>query len=271
MYNILLVDDQVIETKIVRKIIDSHGLPLIAASATNGEEALELLQESPFDILFTDIKMPGMDGLTLAKHAKMLNPSVQTIVYSAFGEFEYAKEAIDLGVVHYLLKPLDIDEFVRVIDKTIALCDHAAKVRMAFEERGYSEAGLDKGNEAENGMALDSDDRDEQVRKVIRDVRELVEQHYGTPDLDIEYLASRVFLSSSYLGHLFKTHTGHNLGKYIIRVRMEYASKLLVTTNYKVADVGQKVGYANPSYFSYLFKIHFGCTPVQYRESGTSL
>jgi len=267
VYTILLVDDQVIETQTIRKIIENQRIPLQVSTASNGEEALGLLRSENYDILFTDIKMPRMNGLDLARHAKLLNPSIQLIIYSAFGEFEYAKEAIGLGAIHYLLKPLNMEEFGSVMDKAIGLCQRVREL----ETNGFStEASpakmadeLAHPSHSQPDAALD-----EKLRKVIRDVKQLIHSEYGDSNLSVEYLASSVFLSASYLGHLFKTHTNQNLGKYIIQVRMEQARQLLVTTHLKVAEIGQKVGYVNPSYFSMLFKMHFGCTPVQYREQG---
>ncbi|GBG11100.1 DNA-binding response regulator [Paenibacillus agaridevorans] len=263
-YAILLVDDQVIETGTIRTIIENLRLPLHVSTASNGEEALELLRSNSFDILFTDIKMPRMNGLDLARHAKLLNPSVQLIIYSAFGEFEYAKEAIDLGAIHYLLKPLDREEFAAVMDKAIEKCrKHRELQASGFDDRSSSDEGVQRGSELPTGSGSD-----ENTRKVVRDVQALIQSRYGDSGLSVDYLASEVFLSASYLGHLFKNHTGQNLGKYIIAVRMENAKRLLATTHTKIAEIGQAVGYPNPSYFSMLFRMQFGCTPVQYREQG---
>ncbi|MEK0315222.1 response regulator transcription factor [Cohnella sp. 56] len=259
-YAILLVDDQTIETQTIRKLIEIHRLPLRVSTAANGEEALAHFRRDSCEILFTDIKMPRMNGLDLARHAKLLNPAVQLVIYSAFGEFEYAKEAIGLGAIHYLLKPLDIEEFLAVMDKAIGLAERAREAQADSCAAGDAESGT---------SAASSDEASgDGVRKVIRDVRRLVQEEYGNADLNIDYLAAKVFLSASYLGHLFKADTGENLGKHIIRIRMEQASRLLASTHLKVADVGQSVGYGNPSYFSMLFKMHFGCSPAQYREKG---
>jgi len=260
-YTILLVDDQVIETRIIRKVIQDHGLPLQISTASNGEEALEMLRLEKFDILFTDIKMPRMNGLDLARHARTLNAQIQLIIYSAFGEFEYAKEAIGLGAIHYLLKPLDIAEFLGVMDKAITLCKQVREVGEKDREEKASRYAL--ASESERTP-------DDNVRKVIQDIKQIVRHELGNPDLNVDYLASKVFLSSSYLGHLFKLHMNENLGKYIIRVRMEQAKRLLVTTHLKISEIGQQVGYFNPSYFSMLFKSNYGCTPVQFREKGES-
>ncbi|MFD0713371.1 response regulator [Paenibacillus sp. GCM10027626] len=269
MYSILIVDDQVIEATTIKKVIEDRHLPLQVSIANNGLEALAIAQSISIDIVFTDIKMPRMDGLTLARRIKEASPNVQLIIYSAFGEFEYAQKAIGLGVVHYLLKPLDVAEFLHVMEKAIALCERETRIREALRERDdTSKYGIyGKYFHSQNEMHP-VQETDESSRKVVRDIQELVGSEYGNSDLDIEYLASKVFLSASYLGHLFKAQTGQSLGKYIVRVRMEHARHLLATTHIKIADIGNRVGYPNPSNFALQFKKYFGCTPIQFRERG---
>jgi two-component system response regulator YesN len=90
---------------------------------------------------------------------------------------------------------------------------------------------------------------------------------YGN-DIGVDYLANRVFLSSSYLSFLFKKSTGQSLIKYITAVRMERAKELLRDSTIKVVDIASTVGFANTSYFNLMFKQHNGLTPIQYREGG---
>lgn len=123
MYRILIVDDEKIERDGLRYLIEFHKLPLQIAEAANGKKALEYLSDHQIDILITDIKMPSMDGLSLAEAVKEMNPEVKIIIFSAYGEFEYAKKAIHLSVVHYILKPAIISEFLDVFHKVIKLCE----------------------------------------------------------------------------------------------------------------------------------------------------
>jgi two-component system response regulator YesN len=86
----------------------------VAGYAHNGVEALEMAEEVQPDVVLTDIKMPYMDGLTMSRKMKEQHRTVKIIIFSGFDEFEYAKEAIDIEVEKYLLKPIDADELRRV-------------------------------------------------------------------------------------------------------------------------------------------------------------
>lgn len=119
MFRILLVDDEAQERAGIRFLIEKYKLPLTVVEAQNGQKALEYLKEHPVDILFTDVKMPYKDGLELAKETFQFNPDIRIIMFSAYGEFEYAKRAMEANAVDYLLKPIELDEFEKIMNKVI--------------------------------------------------------------------------------------------------------------------------------------------------------
>lgn len=118
-YTILLVDDERDEREGVSFLIERYGYPLQIQQAPNGKKALERMEKEHFDILFTDVKMPVMDGLTLANEVSKRYPATKIIIFSAYSEFDFAKKAMEAGVVNYLLKPVEIDEFKRCIEGVI--------------------------------------------------------------------------------------------------------------------------------------------------------
>ena len=126
-YSVMLVDDEEDVIEIIRRKLNWEEMGFcVTASAHNGVEALETAEELQPDVVMTDIKMPYMDGLTLARKLKEQNPKVKIIIFSGFDEFEYAKEAIKLEAEEYLLKPVNADElngvFARIkqnLDKEI--------------------------------------------------------------------------------------------------------------------------------------------------------
>lgn len=119
MYSILIVDDEAVERNGIQLLMQKYHFQLCIHEAANGREALDFLKHHKVDLLFTDVKMPFMDGLELSKEAKKLYPDIKIIIFSGYGEFEYAKMAIALGVSDYILKPIDIQEFKSTIEKTI--------------------------------------------------------------------------------------------------------------------------------------------------------
>lgn len=269
MHTILIVDDQFAEAETIATLIQRHRLPLQSATARNGEEALEWLRANRADILFTDIKMPLMDGLELARRARELYEDMQIVIYSAYGEFEYAQQAIGVRAVHYLLKPLDIEEFLQVMERTIALCERERELRLKLEALESAERTAPPESAGQLPDDEPKGDEDGNTRKVIQDVLAIVEADFGG-DISIESIAAQVYLSPSYLGHLFKKQKGQSLRQYITIHRIEQAKLYLRTTNIRIVDIGKKVGFPNPSYFTLMFRSHTGMTPAQYREETVS-
>ncbi|XID93035.1 response regulator [Paenibacillaceae bacterium WGS1546] len=132
---LLIVDDEKIERNGIKLLIGKYALPFEVREAAGGEEAYEWLQRNSADILLTDIKMRRMDGLELAGKAKELHPDLHVVIFSAFGEFEYAKQALSVGAFHYLLKPIDIGEFLSVMGKVRESWTEVQAVREREKQR----------------------------------------------------------------------------------------------------------------------------------------
>lgn len=116
---ILLVDDEREEREGISWLIKKYKYPLEIVQAANGKEALQCIEKYKIDILFTDVKMPVMNGLELAKEVYKRWPEVKIIIYSAYGEFDYAKQALEANAVSYLLKPIEIEEFQKLMVSVI--------------------------------------------------------------------------------------------------------------------------------------------------------
>lgn len=119
MYRILIADDSATEIECILYLIKKFGIPACTDTANDGRQALELLKQNRYDILLTDIKMPFIDGLELSREARQLQPRLAIMIFSGYGEFEYAQSAISLGVTEYLLKPVDAAVFREALDRVI--------------------------------------------------------------------------------------------------------------------------------------------------------
>lgn len=120
MYKIMIVDDEIISQDILQKYIE-RKMPncQITAICTTGKDALESFQKEAADIILTDIRMPIMDGLQLLENLSKLSNNYVPIIISSYSDFEYAKKAMQLGVVHYLLKPIDFSELNQCLEAAI--------------------------------------------------------------------------------------------------------------------------------------------------------
>lgn len=138
---LLIVDDEVQIRKGIEKGIPWKELGISKVqSAPNGVAALEIIRAERTDILITDIRMPGMDGLELARKAKTVQENMHIIILSGFSEFDYAKQAISIGVKDYLLKPIKVRELTDNVISIVKKMQEEVKVkslsdRIQTEER----------------------------------------------------------------------------------------------------------------------------------------
>ncbi|MGO4495662.1 response regulator [Paenibacillus sp. 2RAB27] len=269
MFRILIADDDKIEREGIKFLMAKYAFPFDILEAKHGRAALELLQAHDVDVLLTDIKMPFMDGLQLAREARALKPQLKILILSGHGEFDYAKTAISLQVSNYLLKPIEPEEFRTVIAAVVQqLQEEQSAKRQQEDWQKVYEAGLvyQQEKRLRNLIQDHADDPDADSRKrAIEDVLRIIEKEYEK-DLSLDYLSKSVHLSASYLSHTFKKATGVSVVKYITQYRMEKAKYLLDQSNYKINDVYKMVGFSDMSYFGLTFKQSFGITPKQYRE-----
>lgn len=119
MYKLLLVDDERIIREGISAMIDWEKFNIRIKLASNGLEAYEMIVHDPPDILITDIKMPGLEGLALIERTYQKFPDMMVVILSGYGEFDFASRAIEYGVKHYLLKPSDEEAIADVLTKII--------------------------------------------------------------------------------------------------------------------------------------------------------
>ena len=127
MLTILIVDDEKLERNGIKFLLKREQEEFRILEAANGKDALGVLMREPVDILFSDVKMPYMSGLELAGHARELYPGLEIVIFSGYNDFSYAKEALRYGVVDYVLKPVDPEEFHRTLERVRGHIDDRKK------------------------------------------------------------------------------------------------------------------------------------------------
>ena len=131
MYKLLIVDDERIIREGISNIVDWEELEIsLPSTAQNGIEAYSRIVNNPPDIVITDIKMPGMDGLELAQKIKDHFPGIIVVVLSGYGEFELVRKAMEYGVKYYLLKPCGKEEITKIMGRILK----EMKLKRAGEE-----------------------------------------------------------------------------------------------------------------------------------------
>ncbi|WP_070000216.1 response regulator transcription factor [Cellulosilyticum sp. I15G10I2] len=118
MYRLLIVDDEEIEREGMANYISWERFDIeLVGTAWNGVEGFEKIQSEKPDIVLTDIKMPVMDGIELIRRTKSTFPSVEFVVLSGYGEYEFTSQAMEEGVRYYLLKPCSEEQIAVILDK----------------------------------------------------------------------------------------------------------------------------------------------------------
>lgn len=171
----LIADDEQLERRALHSILsslDGHELELLEAS--NGRQAVLLAEAAPVDLAFLDIRMPGMDGLKAASELRKLCPDIHIVFVTAFDHFDYAREAIRLGVDEYLVKPASAEEILRT----------AARVMERIEERRLrSDAGRRSTKDSGHALALLEEELRIDLGKADMDCRRL-SSFFGLKGLD---------------------------------------------------------------------------------------
>ena len=131
MLKMILVDDEKIIRETISSVIDWKALGIdVVAVCKDGIEAFDAIVDEYPDIVMTDIKMPGLDGLELIEKVREAELNVEFVILSGYGEFEFAQTAMRYGVQHYLLKPCNEDEIVKVIEKCVKNCQDNIVARL---------------------------------------------------------------------------------------------------------------------------------------------
>lgn len=264
MLKVLFVDDDAIARRSMATRIDwaSNGWKLIY-TAKDAVDALDYMKQEQPDVIISDIKMPVMDGISMAMIARNYYPDIKYIFLSGYKEFEYAKQALKLNAVDYLNKPVDNEQLTKVIKEAEILSekDRLANELIRSHFRSYENTSISE----THLKAANAEDVD-----LLSQVKKYLEQNYWREDLTLTKIAEHFYVNHCYLTSLFKEAFGINLYDYLIQTRMKKAGHLVATTNMKVYEIAEAVGYKNSQYFSVSFKKYFHCTVMEYKKKSGS-
>ena len=241
-YNVLLVEDEMLLMQSLSRHIESLEAGFkVVCQASNGEDALKCLKKENIHLVMTDIRMPVMDGLTLAKRIHEQYPHILTVILTGYADFDYAREALKQGVFDYMLKPVTMED----LENTLG------RVRLH----------LQKFYELEEDPALVGKDAEEIVEYTVLYMRE----HY-MDDIDISSFSASLGFTSAYLTKLFNRYKGDTPLKYLTDIRIHEAKRLLTDTGLPIREVGERVGYPDQFHFSKTFRKLTGLNPTAYRK-----
>lgn len=243
MYRVVLIDDEKLIVEGLRKVIkwENYRCQVVATASDAVSGAAAIRQHRPH-IVFTDIRMPGDDGLTMLAGLRSEYPDMQVIVLTGYRDFQYAQEAIRLGVARFLLKPSKMGEINEALQ--------------AVTER------LDKAAPEEEEEAL----REHSGSFLVRQATAYIENHYAEK-LTLQDVADACYVSQWHLSKLLNKHTEGNFYDVLNTVRINAAKRLLRDPSKKIGEIGELVGYADNAHFARVFKKIVGMSANEYRNS----
>ncbi len=262
MYRVLIADDELIERKVLYKALTKElGDQCQIWQAENGREALELFDQYDIQIAILDIEMPGINGIRAAEEMRKRKAECCIIFLTAFDDFSYAKKAITIRVLDYLLKPCQEQELISVVEEAMRLTDKTEK--NAFAERKEDEEIPEQVIERLSGEYTGGEGQ-LRLHKVAEVIRNYIEENY-IRDLSMQDVARVMNYSEAYFCKLFKQCFDKNFTTYLTECRVEAAKKLLESPTANIKDIGEAVGYSDSNYFTKVFKRVTGVSPTEYR------
>jgi YesN/AraC family two-component response regulator len=198
------------------------------------------------DILFTDIRMPDGDGLSMLAGLRTEFSNMQITVLTGYREFNYAQQAIQLGVTRFLLKPSKMDELQEAL---AAMTEKLDELRLR-EDPGARR--VDSSSEAANF--------------VVRQATMYIKAHYAEK-ISLADVADACFVSQWHLSKLLGKYAGKNFYDILNSARIAQAKKLMLDPSLRIGDISEMVGYVDTPHFSRVFKKLEGISANEYRNS----
>lgn len=229
---------------------------VVVGDATNGVEGVEKIQKLQPDIVITDVGMPYMNGIEMLEKT-LKEYEYCAIIVSVYDEFHYAKQAMHLGVVEYLIKPLEYDQLQEALERAKEQC----RIRKHFYE------SVNKTEEVMNKEVIDwklvipDTIKSRRVKYMLRYIKENYKKKISIDDL-VEPLQT----SATYLNQKFKEETGFPFNEFVNRYRIQQAIALLKEGDCKVYNVATETGFKDYKYFINVFKKYTGISPSKFKE-----
>ena len=283
MLRLLIADDEVIERKVLYKTLQKNvGDQCVIFQAENGRQALRVYEEEKIQIAILDIEMPGINGIEAAQKIREKDKECCIIFLTAFDEFSYAKKAITVRALDYLLKPYDEQELMLVVEEAMRLAAEYQANRQAAEyQAGWLAAGYQANRQAAGYQAGPGqkselpeaalpvgDDMEDGGQARLSKVTEIISHYIETNymyDISMQDLARHMNYSEAYFCKLFKQCFNKNFTSYLTEYRVGEAKRMLAMPTVNVKDIGRAVGYSDSNYFAKVFKRITGQSPTEYR------
>ena len=254
MYKVAIIDDEPLIVEGLSKTIEwEKWYCQVTGFAYNGKEGMELIRRERPDIIISDINMPEMDGLKMIAGLKSEFPNMQLIILTGYREFEYARQAIELGVSRFLLKPSKMNELYEAVEAV------TTRLKQLGSAPGLQESVSDEERDTEE--LYDNEANSFIVKNALEYIRDNYQEKLRLSDV-----ADQVYVSQWHLSKLLNGHLGQTFYDLLNAERMRRAKELLENPALRISEIAERVGYADTAHFSRVFKKLEGISPGEWRN-----
>lgn len=245
-YTVLVVDDETLIAKNVKRSIEKENPNFeVIGICGSGREAIDFIKDNPPQVVFTDIRMPEMDGLELVKTIASDYPYIFCVIVSGYNDFEYAKSAMESNVKHYILKPINREE--------LSKCLSSIEASIMAKHPGLK----------------DVRDNESSSEEIVELIKTYIHENYKN-SVDFGEMAKNMGFSQPYLTKIFTKFTGANPSTYLKEYRINVAKQLISDQSNSFSFVSEQTGFADQFHFSKCFKSVTGMSPSEYRKQEPS-
>lgn len=256
MYKVAIIDDEpLIVEGLARTMAWDKWNCQVVGTAYDGREGMEMIRKESPDIIISDIHMPELDGLRMIAGLKSEFQDMQIIILTGYREFEYARQAIALGVLRFLLKPSKMGELEEAVE---AATKRLFQLGITYEEAdGAKTSGEGGAEELDNHEANSF---------IVSNALEYIREH-SAERLRLGDVAEQVYVSQWHLSKLIGKHTGKTFSDILNGARIDKSTELLKNPALRICDVAEMVGFQDLAHFSRVFKKMEGISANEYRNT----
>ena len=239
MYQVYVIDDdELILEEIVGTVPWMDNGFEVAGYSSSPHTALEQIPELRPDVVFSDLKMPAMDGIEMIRTLRDRGVYCEFVMLSAFGTFQNSRAFFLLEGFDYILKPLQQDEIQIVLERLSGKLASRPGTAALPEMRGVNSA----------------------FKKLVAYITENFRQKHT-----LSQLSARFNLNENYICNLFSKHYNSTLTRFMTELRMREALRMMNQTEKAFKEIAVDCGYSDYYYFCKVFKEYYGASPTQYR------
>lgn len=245
MYRVVLIDDESRIVEGLRRVVRwaDYNCSVVGV-ASDADEGAALIRSLRPHILFTDIRMPGKDGLAMVAGLRSEFPDLQVAILTGYRDFTYAQEAIRLGVTRFLLKPSKMDEIKEALQTMVERLDEKGEAVEAAEDEPTQHAGS----------------------FIVNQALEYMEKNYQQK-LGLQTVADCCYVSQWHLSKLLNRYQGKSFYDILNAIRINKAKIMLTDPSLKIGEISEAVGYTDTAHFARTFKKLVGMSANEYRNS----